>query len=55
MFAAFMFANNVTLMRFAQVIVWKRVVEINEDLAMTAIARSTVAVSSGTPFPVEFL
>ena len=34
-FASVIFININTLLRFLQVIVWKRVVEINEDLAMT--------------------
>ena len=32
LFAGFWFTNLVTLLRFMQVCVWKRVVEINEDL-----------------------
>ena len=43
-FAAFMFANNVTLIRFAQVIVWKRVMEINEDLASNCINRAVIGI-----------
>ena len=43
-FAAFLFANNVTLIRFAQVIVWKRVMEINEDLASSCINRTVIGI-----------
>ena len=39
LFAAMFYANTVTFVRFAQVVVWKRVMEINEDLASRAINR----------------
>ena len=41
----FLFGNTVTLMRFIQVIIWKRVMEINEDLASRCINRTVVLIS----------
>ena len=38
----FWFGNIVTLLRFLQAVVWRRVMEINEDLASTMINRSVI-------------
>ena len=46
LFAGFWFTNLVTLLRFMQVCVWKRVVEINEDLGFRI---ASLSVFSGTP------
>ena len=43
--AIFLLANTVTFIRFVQVIIWKQVMEINEDLAARCMNRSVVAVS----------
>ena len=45
LFAAFWFGNLVTLLRFLQVVVWKRVKEINEPLADWVISISVVLIS----------
>ena len=45
LFAAMFYANTVTFVRFAQVVVWKRVMEINEDLASRCINRTVVLIS----------
>ena len=43
--ACFLFANTVTLIRFVQVIIWKKVMEVNEDLAARCINRTVFAMS----------
>ena len=45
LFAGFWFANLVALLRFMQVCVWKRVVEINEELGFRI---ASISVFSGT-------
>ena len=41
-FALMFYANTVTFVRFSQVVVWKRVMEINENLACRAINRAVI-------------
>ena len=41
------FININTLLRFLQVMIWKRVKEINEELAMRGIFGSTVLICAG--------
>ena len=43
-FATFTFANLTSIIRFVQVVIWKRVMEINEELASAVINRSVVIV-----------
>ena len=43
-YAAFTFANLSTIVRFVQVVIWKRVMEIDEELAAAVINRSVVCV-----------
>ena len=43
--ACFLFANTVTLIRFVQVVIWKKVMEINEDLAARCINRTVVGMT----------
>ena len=43
--ATFLFANTVTLIRFFQVIIWKKVMEVNEDLAARCINRTVFGMS----------
>ena len=47
LFAGFWFTNLVALMRFMQVCVWKRVVEINEDLGFRIASLSVFSGSYG--------
>ena len=42
---SFLFANTVTLIRFVQVIIWKKVMEVNEDLAARCINRTVFGMS----------
>ena len=41
-YAMFWFGNTVTLVRFLQAVVWRRVMEINEDLASRMVNRSVI-------------
>ena len=43
--AILLFANTNTLIRFFQVIIWKKVMEINEDLAARCINRTIFGMS----------
>ena len=43
--AILLFANTFTLIRFFQVIIWKKVMEINEDLAARCINRTIFGMS----------
>ena len=43
--AILLFANTITLIRFFQVIIWKKVMEINEDLAARCINRTIFGMS----------
>ena len=43
-FATFTFANLTSIIRFVQVVIWKRVMEINEELASAVINRSVAIV-----------
>ena len=43
-YAMFTYANLSTIIRFVQVVVWKRVMEIDEELASAVINRSVVGV-----------
>ena len=43
--AGFWFANLVALLRFMQVCVWKRVMEINEDLASRCLNLSVICMN----------
>ena len=43
--AIFLYANMVTLIRFFQVIIWKKVMEVNEDLAACCINRTVFGMS----------
>ena len=45
LFAAFWFANLITLMRFLQVVVWKRVKEINENIIDRATSVSVILIT----------
>ena len=40
-----LFANTVTLIRFVQVVIWKKVMEINEELAARCINRTMVGMT----------
>ena len=40
LFATYLFANIVTSIRFVQVVVWKKVMDIDEDLAACCINRT---------------
>ena len=44
-YATFWFGNAVTFIRFIQAVIWKRVMEINEDLVSAAVNRSILLVS----------
>ena len=48
--AIFLFANMVTLIRFFQVIIWKKVMEVNEDLAACCINRTVFGMSTALGF-----
>ena len=39
-YAMFWFVNAVTLIRFVQAVIWRRVMEINEELASTMVNRA---------------
>ena len=43
--AIFLLANTVTFIRFVQVIIWKQVMEINEDLAARCMNRTVIGMS----------
>ena len=43
-YAMFWFGNAVTLTGFLQAVIWKRVMEINEELASAIVTRSIIVV-----------
>ena len=45
LFSTYLFANIVTSIRFVQVVVWKKVMEIDEDLAACCINRTVFGMS----------
>ena len=45
LFSTYLFANIVTSIRFVQVVVWKKVMDIDEDLAACCINRTVFGMS----------